>query len=63
MGRLAEEERRPLAGPHEPEHDSHERCLASAVRACNRDELALAQLELDVLEHTLARGGTRTRRR
>ena len=54
MGRLAEEERSARRRPLEPEQDSDERRLAAAVRARDGDELALAQLEIDVLEHALA---------
>ena len=63
MGGLAEEERRPLARALEPEHDPHERRLAAAVRAGDGDELALAECEVDVLEHALARPVPERRRR
>ena len=53
--RLAEEERAPQRRPLEAEDEPHERRLAAAVRAGDRDELALADPERDVLEHALAR--------
>ena len=53
VGRLAVQERRARTGSFEPEEDAHERRLAAAVGACDGDELAFAECEVDVLEHVL----------
>jgi hypothetical protein len=53
--RLAEEQRGTCGRPLEAEQDAHQRRLAAAVRSGDGDELALAQLEIDVLEDALTR--------
>ena len=53
VGGLAVQECRTLARSLEPEEDPHERRLAASVRAGDRDELALAEREVDSLEHAL----------
>ena len=60
--RLAEEQHRARRRPLEPEHEPQQRRLAAAVRAGDRDELALLDREVDVREHAL-RPRRRTRRR
>jgi hypothetical protein len=52
---LAEEERRAGARTLEPEDDSHQGRLTAAIRARYGNELALAEREAHVLEHTLPR--------
>jgi hypothetical protein len=54
MGRLAEEERLPLAGTLEPEDEPHERRLPAAVRPGKGDELTLGNAQRDVLEDALS---------
>ena len=53
VGRLAVQECNALARSLEPEEDPHERRLTASVRAGDRDELALAEREVDSLEHAL----------
>jgi hypothetical protein len=53
--RLAVQQRRAFGGALEAERDAHERGLPAAVRACDGDELALAETEIDLLEDPLAR--------
>ena len=54
MRRLAVQQRRPSRRSLETEHDADERRLAAAVRTGDGDELALAEREIDVLEHVLS---------
>jgi hypothetical protein len=54
VGGLAVEQSRALRRPLEPEKDPNQRGLSTTVRACDGHELALAQLEVDTLEHSLA---------
>ena len=55
MRRLTEQQRRACSRLLQPEQDAHQRRLPPAVRAGDRDELALAEPEVDVLEHALPR--------
>ena len=52
--RLAEEERLARRRPLETEHEAHQRRLAAAVRAGDRDELACFDSEVHVREHGAA---------
>ena len=55
MRRLAIQESPPGARTLEAEDDANERRLPSAVRPGDSDELSLAELEVHVLEHVVAR--------
>ena len=55
MRRLTEQQRCACSRLLEPEQDAHQGRLPPAVRAGDRNELALAEPEVDVLEDTLPR--------